>query len=150
MDNYFSSEITRIEKELTQIKTSMSKSAGVIQTVVQSVEVSVPLALNSARTSATGSISYRIRPEKDAIIVSTLNWYSENVLIDHWIPRPVRKVYIVESENNGNRIIKVNAVGTQAGENSDVQKLINGQSVSINTKLTIRATCNFTVEAISE
>lgn len=150
MDNYFSSEITRIEKELTQIKTSMSKSAGVIQTVVQSVDVNVPLSLNTAQTSATGAKSYRIRPEKDAIIVCTLNWYSENVLIDHWIPRPVRKVYIVESENNGNRIIKVNAVGTQAGENSDVQKLINGQSVSINTKLTIRATCNFTVEAISE
>lgn len=150
MDNYFSSEITRIEKELTQIKTSMSKSAGVIQTVVQSVDVSVPLALNSARTSATGSKSYRIRPEKDAIIVSTLNWYSENVLIDHWTPRQVRKVYIEETETGGNRIIKVNAVGTQAGENSDVQKLINGQSVSINTKLTIRATCNFTVEAISE
>lgn len=150
MDNYFSSEITRIEKELTQIKTSMSKSAGVIQTVDQSVDVSVPLVLNSSQTSATGSKSFRVHPEKDAIIVCTLNWYSENVLIDHWIPRSVRKVYIVESENNGDRIIKVNAVGTQAGENSDVQKLINGQSVSINTKLTIRATCNFTVEAISE
>lgn len=150
MDNYFSSEITRIEKELTQIKTSMSKSAGVVQTVVQSVDVNVPLSLNTAQTSATGANSYRIRPEKDAIIVCTLNWYSENVLIDHWTPREVRKVYIEETETGGNRIVKVNAVGTQAGGNSDVQKLINGQSVTISAKLTIRATCNFTVEAISE
>lgn len=150
MDNYFNSEITRIEKELTQIKTSMSKSASVVQTVVDSIDVNVPLSLNSAQTNATGSKSYRVRPEKDAIIVYTLNWYSENVLTDHLIPRPVRKVYIEDSDVDGNRIITINAVGTQAGENSDVQKLINGQSVSIDTKLTIRATCNFTVEAISE
>lgn len=149
MDNYFNSEITQIEKELTQIKTSMSKSAGVIQTVVATVDVNVPLALNAAQTSATGSVGYLVQPQKNAIIVCTLNWYSENVLIDHLVPREVRKLYIEEGETNGNRIVTINAVGTQAGGNSDVQKLINGQSVSISAKLTIRATCDFTVEAIN-
>lgn len=149
MENYFSSEIAGVQKELTRLKTSMSKSAGVIQTVAKSLDVSVPLSLNSSRTTATGSVSYRVRPEKDAIIVSSLNWYSGNPLVDHITPRTVRKVYIKETENNGNRIIRVGAIGTQFGGDNDVQKLINGESVSITAKLTIRATCEFVVEAFN-
>lgn len=149
MENYLSSEIIQIEKELTRLKTSMAKSAGVIQTVSTSLDVNVPLALNTARTSATGSKTYRITPEKDAIIVCTLNWYSENVLIDHWTPREVRKLYLEETESGGDRLVDVEAVGTQFGGDSDVQKLINGQSVTISAKLTIRATCDFTVEAVN-
>lgn len=150
MENYFSSEIIQIEKELTRLKTSMSKSAGVIQTVTTSVDVDVPLALNSTLTTATGSVSYRVQPVKDAIIVCTLNWYSEDVTKDYMIPRIVRNVYIKEKAVGDDRIVTVNATGTQFGDNNDVQKLINGQSVSISTKLTIRATCEFTVEAINE
>lgn len=150
MENYFSSEITQIEKELTRLKTSMSKSAGVIQTVTKSVDVEVPLALNTGLTTATGSVSYRIRPEKDAIIVCTLNWYSEDVTKDYMIPRIVRNVYLRENMDGEDRIVKVNAIGTQFGDNNDVQKLINGQSVSVGVKLTIQATCEFTMEIINE
>ena len=150
MDNYFSSEIAQIEKELTRLKTSMSKSAGVIQTVTKNVDVEVPLALNPGLTTATGSVSYRIQPEKDAIIVCTLNWYSEDVTKDYMVPRTVRNIYLKESEVDGKRIVKVNAIGTQFGDNNDVQKLINGQSVSISARLTIQATCEFTVEIINE
>ena len=150
MENYFSSEIAQIEKELTRLKTSMSKSAGVIQTVTKSVDVEVPLALNPGLTTATGSVSYRIQPEKDAIIVSTLNWYSEDVTKDYMIPRVVRNVYLTENVAGDDRIVKVNAIGTQFGDNSDVQKLINGQSVSVGVKLTIQATCEFTVEIVNE
>lgn len=148
MENYLSSEISQTEKELTRLKTTMSKSAGVIQTVAKTVSVSVPLSLNSAQTSATGHVDYRVTPEKDAIIVSTLDWYSGDVLIDYRVPRTVRAVYITESENNSNRIVRVGATGTQFGSGNDVQRLINGESVNVTCTLTIRATCNFSVEAI--
>lgn len=150
MENYFNTEIMQIEKELTRLKTSMSKSAGVIQTITSSVDVEVPLSLNSTLTTATGSVSYRIHPLKDAIIVCTLNWYSEDVTRDYMSPRVVRNIYLRETVNDGDRIVKINGIGTQFGDYSDVQQLIDGQTVSISAKLTIRATCEFTVEAINE
>lgn len=145
MDNYFSSEITRIEKELTQLKTSNSKSAGVIQTVAQTIDVEVPLTLNAAQTYASGTRKYRITPEKGAIIVCTLDWYSGNPLVDHQVPRTVRSITFEQYDINGDRLVEFLAKGTQYGANNDVQRLINGESVSITAKLTIRATCDFVV-----
>lgn len=148
MENYLSTEISQTEKELTRLKTTMSKSAGVIQTVAKTVNVSIPLSLNTSQTTATGRVEYQITPEKDAIIIYTLDWYSGDVLIDHRIPRTVRSVYISDSEDSGKRILGVHAVGTQFGSGNDVQRLINGESVNVTCVLTIRATCNFSVEAI--
>lgn len=146
MDNYLSSEIIQLEKELTRLKTSMSKSAGVIQTVAQTVNVSIPLALNPSMTTATGEKEYIVIPEQDAIMMCTLNWYSGDVAHDHLVPREVRKVYITETEDAGKRRMLVSAVGTQWGSGNDVDRLIGGESVSITCKLTVRATCNFTIQ----
>lgn len=148
MDNYFASEISSIEKELIRIKTSNSKSAGVIQTVSKTVDVSVPLSLNQSQTTARGHKDFRITPEQDAIFMCTLDWYSEDILIDHQIPRTVRGASISESDYNGVRIVSVSINGTQFGSNNDVQRLINGESVTVNAKLTIRATCDFTIEEV--
>lgn len=146
MENYFSTEVARMEKELTRLKTSRQKSAAVFQTVDHSLDISIPLSLNASQTAARGSKAYKVIPEQDAIIMATLNWYSGNVLIDHRTPRTVRRVRITEYAQNGFRIITVSANGTQFGDNNDVQRLINGESVSVDVTLTVRATCNFTIQ----
>lgn len=145
MDSYFCSEFENIEKELVRLKTSNSKSAGVVQTVAKKITVAVPLSLNQSQTTARGYVDYNVTPEQDAIIMCTLDWYSGDVSIDHRIPRTVRGASISESDYGGVRVVRVSVNGTQFGNNNDVQRLINGESVVVNVNLSIRATCDFTI-----
>ena len=101
MENYFSSEIKTIKRELTRLKTSMNKSAGVVQTVAQSVDMNIPLQLAYSGSSAIGYKYYRIITEKDAIVSINLEWYSENVLIDYEVPSTVRRITVAENYDNG-------------------------------------------------
>lgn len=150
MENYFSSEIKTIQRELTRLKTSMNKSAGVVQTVAQSVDMTIPLQLAYSGTSAIGYKYYRIVTDKNAIVSINLEWYSENVLIDYEVPSTVRKINIAESEQGGVRRIAITAHGSQFGTNSDVSRLERGETVTINNRLTVRATCNFVIEEVNE
>lgn len=150
MENYFSSEIKTIKRELTRLKTSMNKSAGVVQTVAQSVDMNIPLQLAYSGSSAIGYKYYRIITEKDAIVSINLEWYSENVLIDYEVPSTVRRITVAEREQGGIRRITITAHGSEYGTNSDVSRLKRGETVTINNKLTVRATCNFTIEEANE
>lgn len=150
MDNYFIFELGNIKKELTRLKTSMSKSAGVIQTVSTTIDVNIPLALSSGGTQAKGYKYYNIITEQDAIIMCTLDWYSENILVDYQIPRIVRGSSFSQREVDGIMRLTIGAYGTEYGENNDVSRLSRGESVSVNNKLTIRATSNFQIQEVYE
>lgn len=145
MDNYFSSEIKNIKNELTRIKTSMRKSAGVIQTVVKTIDVGVQLSLASSGTQARGYKYYSIVTDQDAVVSVSLEWYSENILVDYQIPRIVRSSFVSEREQNGTMRITIGAYGTEFGTNNDVSRLERGETVIINNKLTVRATTNFVI-----
>ena len=79
MQNYFDNELKNIERELTQLKTGMVKSAGVIESISKTVNISVPLELSGSGLTASGEKNYRVYIEKASIVLVTLDWYHEDV-----------------------------------------------------------------------
>ena len=145
MNEYFTNEIKRVSREVINLKTSGQKSAGNVPIVSQSVNVSVPLSLNSARTSCSGVVSYRVSSDKEALIIPTLDWYYGNILENDHFPYTTRHANVVPGvEANGDYLLRVTARGTT----EDTQALINGSSVSVSVVLRVQSTDNFNIEAI--
>lgn len=143
MNEYFEQEINRLMREMTQLKTSVSKSAGVVPTVSKSASLTIPLSLNTTQTMCEGYTRYRIRPEKDALIMPTLDWYYENVMDNDHLPYTSRAAKITFAKyTNGEYIVQIYA----RGNTNDTITIRDGGSVNINVVLSVRCTDNFTME----
>lgn len=152
MNDYFEREFLILERELVRLKTAAQRSSGTVATVSKTIKVVIPLSLNSSGTSCSGDITYRVIPETNSLVIATLDWYHENIQNDWEIPRTSRAVALYETQvDNGGLQLRVAAEGTQYSSTgtSDVQKLQNGQSVSIEVNLTILATNNFTIMEVA-
>lgn len=143
MQNYFEREILSIKRELTYLKTAMQKSAGVIETISQTVDLNLSLALDDSGNTAYARASYEVNSINDMLMMITLNWYYEDISKAHDFPYITRHAYF-ENGYNPRPIIRVTVRGTQA----DVNTLKNGGSVRVGVSLTVRATNEFTLEAI--
>lgn len=148
MQDYFENEIKRTEQELVDLKTAQQKFAGVVPILSKSINVSIPLKLNSSKTAATGTQLYRITTAQDSILVATLAKYYDNVYVEMQVPQATRQMTArLGKISNNVYILDVGAFGT-AGANSDVTTLINGGSVTLTNTLTVQSTNDFTLEAI--
>lgn len=144
MQNYFDREILFTERELTALKTSMQKSAGEIVTTSDSVDLNIPLSLDSMQSQAEGSVAYKITPSSVAMIFPTLNWYYSDITKAHDTPRTTREASCVLGRlSNGTYVANISVIGTQA----DVDALKGGSSVSVSIKLTVICSDTFTMEA---
>lgn len=147
MENYFTAELDYLDKELTHLKTSIQRSSSDILFAKKSASVSIPLSLNTSQTDARGSIIFKITSSSPILVFPYLNEYYDDISKSGTTQRETRFFQILEGANNNNIFIRITAYGTQ-GANSDVQALINGQSITLNNTLTIYATDNFEMEQL--
>lgn len=147
MDNYFSSEIAKMMKEITTLKTASQKSAGQIEVSSKTVSVSVPLSLNASQTVASGSAYYVIKSLKPVISFVTLDHYYDDIAKANLAPRQSRSLSVIKYVSADGIGIRILGYGTQ-GPNSDVATLINGGSITLTATMTIKCTDEFVVEAL--
>ena len=151
MDNYFENEILRIERELSQLKTAAQRSSSVIDTVSQTIPVSVPLSTNASQTICRGEIGYSLEADTNSILDITLDWYHQDVSLEWQVPRISRRIGVYKSELTDGKIgILVFAYGTNWSPDGsdDLSRLKRGESVSITANMTIQSTNNFVVRQI--
>lgn len=148
MNNYFDRELKQLERELTYLKTARQKSATAVGLISHSVNVSIPLALNSSQTNATGYKAYSIdNGEYDQLATATLNWYIDNVY-DYWkptqLPDSARKASLQMGVYRNNQTAVVRVTGSHA----DIETLKGGGSVTVNVTLTVTSTGDFTLRSL--
>jgi hypothetical protein len=150
MNGYFESEITRLEKELTDLKTSQQKFAGQAPLVTKSANMSIGLSITSDLIpAAIGHKAFKLTFQKPTFFVPTLAHYYDNANLSEDFPRTTRYMYFNLGRLSSNQyIIDVRAYGTQWSEGSDAEVIKGGGSVSLNNVLTVQATDDFTLEAL--
>jgi len=148
MNNYFDRELKYLERELTHLKTARQKSATAVGLISHSVNVSIPLSLNSSQTSATGFRAYAIdNGEYDQLATATLDWYIDNIY-DYWKPTRLadsaRKASVQMGIYRNSQTVVVRGTGSHA----DIETLKGGGSVSVNVTLTVTSTGDFTLRSL--
>lgn len=145
MENYFTTEISRLEKEILMLKTTMRKSAGVIPMEVKLLTLQISLSLNSAQTLANGKKYIKIIPNKPALILLTLDKYQNNIYYDPtFVIQDGWALVQLVTTPSGAEIADVSVRGSDA----DVQTLKNGGTVTKTVKLLIQCSDNFTTEEL--
>ena len=141
MQEYFSREIKTLERELTALKTSMLKSAGVIETRVKTTTVNIPLARSGS--IASGRVKIRIIPSGEAMVFVTLDKYYDDISKSTGdYETRVRSTRLIET-NEGLQAV-ISAVGTL----DDVITIAGGGTVSVSATVTIQCTCDFEMEVL--
>ena len=141
MQNYFETELSRLEKEILWLKTSAVKSGAVITSQVKTVNFDISLTLVSP-TNANGNMRYKLTLDDDAIFNSTLDKYYDNIVQAEGDTRRRTIESFWVSDNI--YIITVYAWG----DSNDRATLSGGGSVTISGTLTITCTDDFTLEAL--
>lgn len=141
MQNYFESEITRLEKEIRWLKTSAMKSGATITSQVKTINYNIPLSLVSP-TNANGSVRFRLQLPDTAIFNPTLDKYYDNITIAQGDTR--RRAIETSYLSNNQFVLTVYAYG----DSTDIATLEGGGSVTISGNLTVTCTDDFTLEAL--
>lgn len=147
MDNYLDREIKQMNREILALKTSAQKSAGIVPTVMQTFGVTLQLQVDSTTPlTCSGMAEYLITTESDAIIMVTLDKYSDDITKESYSPRTTRGYdYLLSKLNNGKTSLIISVYGTY----DDAVAIQGGGSVSLSSQVTVRSTSNFTIERIS-
>lgn len=145
MREYFDQEIKMLEKEITALKTSMAKSAGMIVMAEKTVDVTISLTLPSDTAIApSGVAQVQAAGVGGGFLMATLDKYYDDISLASG-DYDTRKRWIWLSMADGTIVVNIGASGTW----EDGQTIRQGGSVSITAKLTVQATEDFTLEAIS-
>jgi len=145
MQEYFERELKMMEKELTALKTSMRKSAGVIVTAQKEITLNVSLELNTAQTICNGEKSVRIVTDNPALIIPTLDKYENNIYYDPTLATQdgwasVTLVVTPSGKELANVFVR--------GSDADTQTLKDGGTVVKTVKLTVRCSDDFYMEVL--
>lgn len=147
MNNYFETEILRIERELLGLKASQQKFANDMVTLTKSMSLSIPLSLTSP-TVARGGARVRITANQPTIFSATLDKYYDDIMLNQSYPRETREAQLSVSKiSDTEYFIQLTVFGTQTGYNNDVEVLSGGGSVTLNYTLTVQCVHDFNMEA---
>lgn len=150
MQNYFDREIKYLEKEITNLKTSGQKSSALVKTIAKTTTVSVQLQwedISYPNGSARARAAYEVVTSKDAIIMSTLSWYHENIFSNYI--KTSREITLTRGVlSNGNYGAYLYFYGTEGGDNSDAARTKRGETVTVSVDLTVVCTQDFTLRRI--
>lgn len=152
MNDYFEKEILSLEQELRNLKTSAQRSAGVIESISKTVDISIPLKIeynDGGVAFARGETTYQVVPDSDSLIMITLDLYNEDVS-KMWEPwQSTRTITLFKVKLDDGRVgIQIDVEGSQIdydGKETDLEKLQRGQEVNVPIKLTVRSTDDFSV-----
>lgn len=150
MKNALDQELKYLEDEILRLKTGAQKSAQSAELVVKTVTVNAPLELHNTPPVAPYANKYKLfeivqdEPELTRVYLS---WYYGDIFIaeeplNH--PREIGMRYCVLE--NGSMGIKLRFSGSSAGgANSDVQRMINGEQITLSVDMTIVSTGDFSI-----
>lgn len=145
MEDYFSREITTIEKELTALKTSIVKSGSTIVADSKSISYRIDLALNQSQTIAFGYAYFKITLNSDAILTISLDKYIDNLNKVFDVGSQTRYInYRLCKLSNNEYVVAIRG----NGDANDILTLRNGGNVSLNGILTVICSDSFNLGAI--
>lgn len=143
MQDYFDNEIKYIDKELTRLKTSMTKSSGSIMTITKSVNFSIPLQ-STGFLRPSGTTKFILHTDDNALFHVTLDSYYDDVMKELDGRYLSRQKYPIIANRFGNLRIDIRGLGTR----DDEATIQGGGSVTLTGTMTVQCTNEFTLEQV--
>lgn len=143
MQDYFDNEIKYLDKELTRLKTSMTKSSGSILTIVKSINFSIPLQ-STGFLRPSGTTKFILHTDENALFHVTLDSYYDDVMKELDGRYLTRQKYPIIANRFGNIRIDVRGLGTI----DDEATIQGGGSVTLTGTMTVQCTNEFTLEQL--
>lgn len=143
MQDYFDNEIKYLDKELTRLKTSMTKSSGSILTIVKSVNFSIPLE-STGFLRPSGTTKFILHTDENALFHVTLDSYYDDVMKELDGRYLTRQKYPIVANRFGDIRIDVRGLGTI----DDEATIQGGGSVTLTGTMTVQCTNEFTLEQV--
>lgn len=143
MQDYFDNEIKYLDKELTRLKTSMTKSSGSILTIVKSVNFSIPLQ-STGFLRPSGTTKFILHTDENALFHVTLDSYYDDVMKELDGRYLTRQKYPIIANRFGDIRIDVRGLGTI----DDEATIQGGGSVTLTGTMTVQCTNEFTLEQV--
>ena len=143
MQDYFDNEIKYLDKELTRLKTSMTKSSGSILTVVKSINFSIQLE-STGFLRPSGTTKFILHTDENALFHVTLNSYYDDVMKELDGRYLTRQKYPIIANRFGNIRIDIRGLGTI----DDEATIQGGGSVTLTGTMTVQCTNEFTLEQV--
>lgn len=141
MQDYFDNEIKYLDKELTRLKTSMTKSSGSILTIVKSINFSIPLQ-STGFLRPSGTTKFILHTDENALFHVTLDSYYDDVMKELDGRYLTRQKYPIIANRFGDIRIDVRGLGTI----DDEATIQGGGSVTLTGTMTVQCTNEFTLE----
>lgn len=153
MDNYFDNEIKQLQKEIINLKTSGTKSAEIVETISQTIPISMQLSLGQSSTppGAVAQKYFEIETDDNALVMITLDHYYDDIN-EAWqvLPKVTARYFDMTrfEFQNGNIGVRLIAYGTNTGADNDAEKISGGQVVTMSCNMTVRCTTNFSLREV--
>ena len=143
MQDYFDNEIKYLNKELTRLKTSVTKSSGSIMTISKSVNFSIQLE-SSGFLRPSGTTRFILHTDYDVLFHATLDKYYDDVMKNLDGRYLTRQKFVIVANRSGNIRIDIRGIGTR----DDEATIQGGGSVTLTGTMTVQCTNEFTLEQI--
>ena len=144
MENYFSTEVSRLNREILQLKSSNQKSAQALSAISMVENISLDLAV-SGSDEVTALAAWSITMDSESLVFVSLDKYYDDITInDHQAPERSRsrKLHLFFTSPTS-AIVGI----TMRGNSSDVVSIRDqGGKVTMGATLTVTCTGNFTME----
>lgn len=150
MKNALDQELKYLEDEILRLKTGAQKSAQSAELIVKTVTINAPLELHNNPPVAPYARKYKlfeIVQDEPELTRAYLSWYYGDIFIaaeplNH--PRQISMYYCILDD--GKMGIKLLFSGSSAGgANSDVQRMINGEQITLSVDMTVVSTGDFSI-----
>lgn len=144
MREYFEREVRMAEKELTALKTSITKSAGTVVMAVREATLSVELALESDTAQAPyGHGAVRLIGGSEGFVAATLARYFDDISKSA-LQYETRQRWVFVTRDTEGVVVNVGVAGTVA----DRQTIKDGGRVVVDCELTVKGTEDFELEVL--
>lgn len=148
MRNALDQELKYLEDEILRLKTGAQKSAQSAELVVKTVTVNAALELRNEPPLLPLTRKYKLYEvvqSSSEITRAYLSWWYSDVYSSPEIyrGREINMYYCIL--NDGNMGIKMYFRGSNDGPNSDVQRMLNGEQITLSVDMTIVSTGDFSI-----
>ena len=150
MRNALDQELKYLEDEILRLKTGAQKSAQSAELVVKTMTLNAPLELHNEPPYLPYARKYKlieIVQNEPELTRAYLSWYYGDVHTAAgpiYYPREIRMQYcILDDGNTGVKLLFSGS--TTGGASSDVQRMINGEQITLSVDLTVVSTGDFSL-----
>ena len=145
MENYFDSEIKRLQREIKNLKTTGQKSAANVPIVTKTLSIELELKLGGSGNPRAHK-DYVITTNSEALVMATLDKYFDDIYInDHqWNPDTRKSSVGVGYYDYCSYSVRVNFFG----DGNDYIAVRDGRTLKMSRTLTISCTDDFNIREL--